>query len=166
MRRFHESIHTTAVGQAIWDRWIDVEHWSVWDTSIEYAKLNGPFQEGQLGVIKRIGMPEAEFFLSNIREGKSLTINTVLPFKTRIEDWFIIMEGKQTREVIHGQRYEGFLSWFYAIKLANTMREHIVESLERTKKELEGKDHAASTSNIRNSNTPDLDMKKDVNINY
>ena len=133
MRRFHHSIETTASTAEIWEHWTNLEGWSEWDSELEYASLEGPFQEGQLGKIKPVKGPESEIYLSGVRELSSFTVNVVLPLNTRLEIWHTLMSKKDTREITHGVRIEGRLSWVYAVLLGAPMKMNLQIAMENMK---------------------------------
>src|SRR5215208_3121548 len=43
---------TTATREQVWELWADVPNRTRWDTDLEYAKLDEPFQTGSTGEVK------------------------------------------------------------------------------------------------------------------
>jgi len=64
---FGHSAESAASPQAIWRRYVDVEHWSEWSRhGVEWSRLDGPFEVGAKGRSKAPGMPAARFRLVEV----------------------------------------------------------------------------------------------------
>lgn len=74
---------TTAPPENIWQLWADVPNRTSRDDSLEYAKLEGPFQSGAIGRIKLKGQPERNF-----------QILDCLPLQKYTDRFFLPMSGK------------------------------------------------------------------------
>jgi hypothetical protein len=165
MRRFHYSANTNATPAEIWGMWTDVENWNTWDAHIEYAHLAGPFQEGQLGRIKLVGLKEIDFYLSDVRDKKSFTINYVLPLKTRMESWHTLLEKNDLQEFTHGVRIEGPLSWVFVFAVVRKIQKNMSSVLENVKKKLEGSGYVP-TEGKKEKNTPLPPVEDQVGVKY
>ena len=117
---------TTASPEEIWNVWTSVDKWSQWDSEIESASINGVFQEGQSGKLKPKGAPEAEFYLSDVRENTSFTTHVLLPLNTKLENWHIIVKKERGEsEITHGVRMTGTLSWLFSALLGGKYRKEL-----------------------------------------
>jgi hypothetical protein len=64
----------------IWRVWQDVNNWHRWDTDIDFAKLEGPFQSGASFVLKPKGGPQFKLEFTEIVPFVSYTDFTKFPF--------------------------------------------------------------------------------------
>lgn len=74
---------TTTPPENIWKLWADVPNRTSWDVSLEYAKLEDPFQSDAIGRIKLKGQPERNF-----------EILDCIPLQKYTDRFFLPMGGK------------------------------------------------------------------------
>jgi hypothetical protein len=61
--------HTVEIGasrEAAWKFWTKVDNWSI-DPSIEWVKLDGPFEAGAVGETKQHGLPPLRWRIAELR---------------------------------------------------------------------------------------------------
>ena len=125
---------TEAHPEKIWKVWTDVEGWAEWDTEIEYATIDGVFQEGQTGTLKPKGAAEAKYYLSNVRENVSFTTHVLLPGNSQLENWHIIVDKKDgTSEMTHGVRMKGILSWVFSVLLGGKYSKALPDVMDKVR---------------------------------
>lgn len=66
----------------IWRRWSDINSWPEWDTDLEVAHANGPFEVGQTFVFKPKGSRPVTLTLVNVEKYKTFTDCTRFPGAT------------------------------------------------------------------------------------
>ena len=76
------ALETKAAKEKIWSLWTDVKNWNKWDDSVEYASLNGNFENGTRGALKTLNGPRSAFVLTDCVENKSFTSRSKLPLCT------------------------------------------------------------------------------------
>lgn len=68
------SITTNEVArEQMWRLFADVNGWHTWDRGVEYAQLNGAFEQGSHILLKPKGGPKIKIVLSEIIEKKCLS---------------------------------------------------------------------------------------------
>src|SRR4051812_44598394 len=77
---FGHSAESAASPQAVWRRYVDVEHWSEWSRhGVEWSRLDGPFEVGTKGKSKPPGMPAATFRLVEVEPDSRFVSELRLP---------------------------------------------------------------------------------------
>ena len=59
--QFEHSADSFAAPERIWQRYLDVEHWSDWSPGVEWSRLGGAFEVGTKGKSKPPGSPTLRF---------------------------------------------------------------------------------------------------------
>ena len=77
---------TTAGKDAIWQLWADVPKRTRWDDSLEWAKINGPFQLGATGELKLKDQPIRKFEVTECEPKTRYTDRFFLPLGAKM-DW-------------------------------------------------------------------------------
>jgi hypothetical protein len=77
---------TTAGPEAIWKLWQDVPSRIQWDDSLQYARLDGPFRAGAVGVAKLKDQPERRFEVLQCIPPRMYTDRFFLPMGSKM-DW-------------------------------------------------------------------------------
>jgi len=78
--------HTTATRQQIWQLWADVPKRTRWDSGLEYAKIDGPFEAGATGEVKLKGESATRFEVIECTPLESYTDRFFLPLGGTM-DW-------------------------------------------------------------------------------
>jgi hypothetical protein len=75
--------------EKIWKLMAEVDRWSTWDPSLEYAKLEGKFQTGSRFQIRPIGGPKVNITLEEVRAEQYFRDITKFPLaKMYGEHWY------------------------------------------------------------------------------
>ena len=73
----HEhSIELTAAPESVWRLWSEVDRWVEWDTGLDRASLDGPFEVGTTGVMHIPGLGPIGFRLIEVQPGVGFTDET------------------------------------------------------------------------------------------
>lgn len=78
-KRTYTEVFEDVTPEAIWSVWKDVNHWHLWDTDIDYCKLEGPFEVGQILKLKPKGAKEVNITLVEVTPNVSYTDCTHFP---------------------------------------------------------------------------------------
>src|SRR5437764_12347757 len=77
---FAHTAESTARPDAVWRRYLDVEHWSEWSRNgVQWSRLDGPFEVGTKGKSKAPGMPTATFRLVTVEPNARFVAEVKLP---------------------------------------------------------------------------------------
>jgi hypothetical protein len=75
----HEhSVEMSATASAVWELYREVSRWVEWDTGLDEATLDGPFEVGSAGVMHIAGLGPIGFRLVEVEPGVSFTDETVV----------------------------------------------------------------------------------------
>jgi hypothetical protein len=77
---------TMAPGERVWELWADVPNRTRWDEGLEYARLDGPFREGETGEVKLKGQPARSFLITRCEPMEGYTDRFFLPLGGEM-DW-------------------------------------------------------------------------------
>jgi hypothetical protein len=77
---------TTASPEAIWDLWAQVPDRTRWDSGLEWATIEGPFELGARGEVKLVDQPAREFEIVEYEPMRAYTDRFFLPMGTHM-DW-------------------------------------------------------------------------------
>ena len=97
---------------SVWAAWKDVNHWNVWDTDLEYATLDGKFEQGQTFILKPRGGPRVKIAILRAKENVGYTDLCTFPLARMygIHDMEETAEGLRLTITI---RIEGPLAWLW-----------------------------------------------------
>ena len=122
--------------QQIWKVWTDINNWHTWDLDIEWAKIEGPFENGNFFYLKPKGGPKVKITLENIEHQKTFSDLARFPLAKMysIHKMTPINGGF---ELIHTVRVEGLLSalWWQLVgkNVAAGMEEQTKKLVERAR---------------------------------
>lgn len=115
----------------VWNAWRDVNNWHLWDTDLEYARLDGSFATGEQFTLKPRGGPCVRITFEAVKHLTSYTDLTHFPFARMwgIHEMRETAEGLVLRCCI---RVEGPLSFLWRKLVA----EGVVNGLELQTRQL------------------------------
>lgn len=137
MASFSKS-HTISVeGYArsqIWQVWTDINNWHTWDLDIEWAKIEGPFQNGSHFYLKPKGGPKIKIALVDIVKERTFT-DLAKFLGAKMYSIHNLSDLGSKVELTHSVRMEGLLSflWWHIVgkKVAEGMQQQSQKLLER-----------------------------------
>ena len=122
----------------VWKVWSDIDQWHVWQSDIEYAKLEGDFVEGSHFKLKPKGVSEVDIQLIQVETNKVFTDQTNFPLARMYGKHEFIQHGDEL-EVKTTMSVQGFLGFVWrkivAEDIANGMPEqtdHLIRQVERS----------------------------------
>ena len=130
--QFKHTVSTSAQSEKIWSIWVDVPNWHTWDSGLQSATINGPFQVGQKGKIKPDKGPKAKFVISEMVDGKSYTFKTRIPFGWLIVKRYLKVENGQT-QFTHDVAFTGLFKKTFAKKFGPRYKKMLPEVMSQIK---------------------------------
>ncbi|MBR0572646.1 MULTISPECIES: SRPBCC family protein [Pasteurellaceae] len=121
------TIKTNATREQVWTLWSDVENWHKWDNDIEFAKLNGKFEEGVCGILKPCQAPKSKFELITVDKFNEFTTRAFLPL-TKIDFIHKITEKEGGIYITHAVQITGLLTFLFS----KIIGEKIIKGLPNT----------------------------------
>jgi hypothetical protein len=68
--------HTTVTASRIWEIYLDVANWPLWDHGLALYQPDGPFAAGTSGILQPVGGPELPFTIIDVEEGHGFVDRT------------------------------------------------------------------------------------------
>lgn len=93
----------------------NVNQWHIWDTGIEYAKMDGVFEKGNHFILKPKGGPKVKIKLIETTPNKSFTDFTKFPL-AKMYGTHLFEETQEGLKITTTMKVEGLLSFLW-IKL-------------------------------------------------
>lgn len=122
---------TSAKKEAIWNLWVAVQDWKLWDSDVEESELFGEFQTGTRGKLKPKWAPKVIFEITECTHMQSFTSTSFLPL-CRMEVIHYMQETDVGLTVTHTIKMHWWLSFLFSRligKKALKSLPHAVESL-------------------------------------
>ncbi|MEP6763665.1 MAG: SRPBCC family protein [Gemmatimonadaceae bacterium] len=97
---------------SVWAAWADVNHWNDWDKDLDYATLDGEFNEGETFMLKPRGGPRVKINILRVAPMLGYTDLTHFPLAKMygIHDMEDTADGLRLTITI---RIEGPLAWLW-----------------------------------------------------
>jgi hypothetical protein len=135
-----EKVHKISVQKVakeqIWRVWEDVNQWHLWDSDIEFARIEGPFEVGGSFILKPKGGPKVKISLLKVQPKVAFTDVTTFPL-AKMYGIHEMRETKEGLEVSHTVRIEGPLSFLWkkivAEKVASGLEEQAQKMIQRAR---------------------------------
>jgi hypothetical protein len=113
----------------VWRIWTDVARWPEWDASKEIAQMDGEFQAGTSGWVKKHNALGGTFAITSVEPGRSWISESPLPLGRVIFDHIVEpLPGGQVR-VVKGVQVEGGSAGLFRVLAAPRMRRDIEATL-------------------------------------
>jgi uncharacterized protein YndB with AHSA1/START domain len=113
----------------VWRIWTDVARWPEWDASKEIAQMDGEFQAGSSGWVKKHNALGGTFAITSVEPGRRWISESPLPLGRVIFDHIVEpLPGGQVR-VVKGVQVEGGSAGLFRVLAAPRMRRDIEATL-------------------------------------
>lgn len=113
---FREKTHKLFVqgisAQQIWKVWTDINNWHIWDLDIEWARIEGRFENGNIFYLKPKGGLKVKITLQNIVHEKTFTDLARFPL-AKMYSIHTMTPISGGFELTHTVRIEGLLSFLW-----------------------------------------------------
>jgi hypothetical protein len=111
--RFEHSAESTADPHAVWQRYLDVEHWCDWSRhGVEWSRIEGPFAVGTKGKSKPPGSRALTFRLVAVEPDASFASEVRMP-GARLRFDHMIEPRETGSRIRHRVALEGPLAFLY-----------------------------------------------------
>jgi hypothetical protein len=126
---FECAVTFEAEAATVWRIWTDVARWPEWDVSKEIAQMDGEFQAGTSGWVKKHNALGGTFAITSVEPGRRWISESPLPLGRVIFDHVVEpLPGGQVR-VAKGVQVEGGSAGLFRVLAAPRMRRDIETSL-------------------------------------
>ena len=130
--KFSHTLGTSASPEKIWAIWTDVEHWSRWDTELQYAYINGPFELGAIGKLTPKRGRISTFRISQFNAGNSYTFMLRLPFcSLNVHRYLVSREG--ITYFTHEVSFRGLLAFIFGLLLGRQFKAALPSVMDNVK---------------------------------
>ncbi|WP_055096273.1 SRPBCC family protein [Flavobacterium aquidurense] len=109
--RSHSVTTKTVTKEQMWNLFADVNNWHIWDTGIEYAKLEGNFEKGNHFLLRPKGGPDVKVELLEVVENKRFLDVTKFPLAKMYDEHLFeeTPDGLKITNIITVKGILGFL---------------------------------------------------------
>ena len=135
---FSFKIEVNNTKQKVWETLIDVQNWHQWDTELIEASLDGAFKKGAKGTLIPKKGPKLKFYISEISENNSYTLNTIMPVGELIIKRNLTINKSKicfTDDI----QFTGFLKYFFGFMLGAQFKKILPEVMNKFKTLAESK---------------------------
>lgn len=119
--KFRHTLETSASPEKIWAIWIDVEHWSIWDTELQDAYMDEPFELGAIGKLTPKRGRISTFRISQFNSGNSYTFTLRLPFCSLNVHRYLVSRAGITY-FTHEVSFRGLFAWIFGLLLGRQFK--------------------------------------------
>ncbi len=123
-KKTHSVVAKNVTKEQMWKLFSDVNNWHLWDDGIEYAKMEGKFEEGNQFTLRPKGGPNAKIKLIETIENKKYVDVTKFPLASMVDE-HILEETNEGLKFTNTISVTGILSLLWiklvAQKIANDM---------------------------------------------
>jgi hypothetical protein len=128
---FEHSADSSASPAAVWDRYVDVEHWSQWSKKgVERSSIDGDFEVGTEGKSKAPGLPEGKFELIVVEPQQRFVSKAKLPGGTLVFEHMVEPRDGGAR-ITHRATLDGPLTFLWSPVIGRIIKRGMPEGVER-----------------------------------
>jgi hypothetical protein len=128
--QFEHSADSVATPEEIWQRYVDVEHWSDWSPGVEWSRLEGAFEVGAKGKSKPPGSPTLRFRIVAVEPQVMFATKVRFPGAGLLFEHVIEPLATGAR-ITHRATLSGPLASLYARSVRSRTEQGLTESVER-----------------------------------
>jgi Polyketide cyclase / dehydrase and lipid transport len=140
---FECAVTFEAEAPTVWQIWTDVARWPEWDASKEIAQMDGEFQPGTSGWVKKHNALGGTFAITSVEPGRRWISESPLPLGRVIFDHVVDpLPGGQVR-VAKSVQVEGGSAGLFRVLAAPRMRRDIETSLAALQQRAQAQDAQA-----------------------
>ena len=128
---FEHSAESKAEPAAVWERYIDVEHWKQWSPNgVEESSLDGKFETGSKGESKAPHFPKGKFELVEVEREKRFVSRAGFPGGSITYEHQIEPSGGGTR-ITHKASLDGPLTFLWSPTIGRIVKRGLPSGVER-----------------------------------
>jgi polyketide cyclase/dehydrase/lipid transport protein len=129
--RFEHSAESTAEPDAVWRRYVDVEHWCDWSRhGVEWSRIDGPFEVGTKGKSKPPGSRPLRFRLVAVEPDAFFASEATLP-GGRLRFDHVIEPRDSGVRIMHRVTLSGPLAFLYAPFVKKSVEQGLPDGVDR-----------------------------------
>ncbi len=128
--RSHTIVTKEATKEQLWKLFADVNHWHVWDTEIEYARMEGKFEQGNHFILKPKKGPKVKIELIETIENKKFVDRTKFPLAEMYGE-HIFEETPDGLKITTTMTVKGILSFLWIKIVAQDIVNSLPEEMEK-----------------------------------
>lgn len=128
--RTYSKIYVGVKKEDIWRLWADVNNWPVWDTELEYCKMDSDFVEGAHFILKPKGGPKVKIILSKVIPHKRFEDYCTF-IGARMYDDHVLEETPDGLCITNTITVTGFLSFLWVRLVAKNVAEAVPHHMDR-----------------------------------
>lgn len=110
--RSHSVTTKKVTKEQMWNLFADVNNWHIWDTGIEYAKLEGNFEKGNHFLLRPKGGPDVKVTLLEVIENKRFLDVTNFPL-AKMYDEHLFEETPDGLKITNTITVKGILGFLW-----------------------------------------------------
>jgi hypothetical protein len=138
----------------VWRIWTDVARWPEWDASKEIAQMDGEFEAGTSGWVKKHNALGGTFTITEVEPGRRWFSESPLPLGRVIFDHIVEpLPGGQVR-VVKGVQVEGGSAGLFRVLAAPRMRRDIDATLTALQERAQAEEAAGQAERERAGQVP------------
>lgn len=115
--------------EQVWKIWTDLNQWHIWQSDIEYAKLEGEFKVGNTFLLKPKGGPKVKIEIIKVEPNRQFTDLTRFPGAKMYGSHEFVIHGDEL-EIKTTMSIEGPLSFLWRKIVAEDVANGIMEQTE------------------------------------
>ena len=134
--RSHSIVTHEVTKEQMWKLFADVNHWHTWDAGVEYAQLEGKFEQGNHFMFQPKGGPKLKIGIVEATENKSFTDYTKFPL-AKMYGEHTFEETPNGLKLTTTMTVKGILSFLWvkivAQKIVDTLQEDMLQQIKTAK---------------------------------
>jgi hypothetical protein len=111
----HSIVTKAVTKQQMWQLYADVNNWSNWDKSVEFAQLEGKFEQGNHFLFQPKGGPKMKILIFETVEHEKFVDLTIFPL-AKMYGAHLLEETAAGLKITTTMKMKGILGWLW-IKL-------------------------------------------------
>ncbi|MEV0297907.1 hypothetical protein [Nocardia sp. NPDC050710] len=119
---------STAAPAAFFAKWADMATWPEWNADTEWARLDGPFQQGATGTLKPKGGPKVGFIVERLSDTEFVDVSKLVGARL-IVDHQVGTDADRTTVTVTIS-IEGPLSWLWTTIMGGGLAESVQPDLD------------------------------------
>jgi hypothetical protein len=129
--QYEHSADSSASPEAVWDRYVDVEHWSQWSKKgVDRSSIDGDFEVGTKGKSKAPGFPEGKFELIVVEPQQRFVSKAKLPGGTLVFEHMVEPTDGGSR-ITHRATLDGPLTFIWSPVIGRIVKRGMPDGVER-----------------------------------
>lgn len=126
----YSTLTKEATKEQMWQLFADVNNWHTWDEGIEYAQMEGKFEQGNYFILKPKGGPKVKIQLIETIENKRFVDYTKFPL-AKMYGEHNFEETPEGLKITTSMKVEGLLGFFWRKIVAQNIIDSLPKEMEQ-----------------------------------